>query len=68
MKPILAQIKETDKAKKEKEEVAEDENKILDLQKRVGNCFETHKRALLDYASMYRPGKLSDDRFGDMGN
>ena len=31
---------------------------ILDLQKRVGNCFETHKTALLDYASLHRPGDM----------
>ena len=36
LKPILAIIKEADNTKKEKEEVAEDENKILVLEKRVG--------------------------------
>ena len=65
LKPILAIIKEVDDTKKEKEEVAEDENKILVLEKRVGNCLETHQRALLDYFGW--SDKLSDDRLGDMG-
>ncbi len=56
LKPILAQIKGADKAKKEKDEVAEYENKILDLQKQVRNCLEIHKRSLLDYDNMYRLG------------
>ena len=76
LRPILAQIREADKAKKEKDDVAEDEKKLLDLEKKVGNCFENHKRALMNYAAAnrnpagddrYIPGKLSDDRFGDMG-
>ena len=30
----------------------EDEKKILELEKRVGNCFENHKRALMKYNSI----------------
>ena len=77
LRPIIAQIREADKSKKEKDDVEEDEKKILELEKKVGNCFENHKRALLNYASKNKnpnnvtdrslPGKLSDDRFGDMG-
>ena len=75
LRPILEQIREADKAKKEKDDVEEDEKKLLELEKRVGNCFENHKRALLSYASKNPanfagkqiPGKISDDRFGDMG-
>ena len=39
LKPFLAKIKEADKSKKEKDEVAEYENKILGSQKQVENCF-----------------------------
>ena len=73
LRPILAQIREADKAKKEKDNVAEDEKKLFTIEKRVGNCFETHKRALLKYAAAFNPanerqmpGKLNDDRW-DMG-
>ena len=51
LRRILSQIKEDDKTRKEKEEIAEDEKNISDLQKRIGNCFESHKRALLQYLS-----------------
>ena len=69
LKPILAQIREEDKAKKEKDNVAGDEKKLLTIEKRVGNCFETHKKILLKYASLSPeiekpiPGKLNDDRW-----
>ena len=52
LRQILSQIKEADKNKKEKNEVEEDEKKILELEKRVGNCFENHKRALMKYNSI----------------
>jgi ribosomal protein S20 len=67
LKPILDQLKEADKAKKEKEEVLEDEKKIEELEKKVGNCFENHKKALIAYmsnpanetsSSSLLPGKL----------
>ena len=76
LRPILAQIREADKAKKEKDDVEEDEKKLLELEKKVGKCFENHKKALLNYFSKNKkpneinkatPGKLNDDRFGDMG-
>ena len=51
LRSILSQIKEDDKTRKEKEEIAEDEKNISELQKRIGNCFENHKRALLQYLS-----------------
>ena len=51
LKPILTQLKEADKAKKEREEVLEDEKIIEDLEKKVGNCFENHKKALIAYLS-----------------
>ena len=66
LRPILAQIKEADKAKKEKDNVVEDEKKLLTISKRVGNCFETHKQALLKYAAFNPanekrvPGKLKN--------
>ena len=46
LRPILAQIREADKAKKEKDDVEEDEKKLLELEKKVGKCFENHKKAL----------------------
>ena len=51
LQPILAQLKEADKAKKEREEVLDDEKKIEELEKKVGNCFENHKKALIAYVS-----------------
>ena len=75
LKPILSQIHESDKSKKEKEDLNNDEKEIKDLQKRIGNCYENHKRALINYLTgnlnkkennRVIPGKLSDDRWGDM--
>ena len=66
LRPLVLRIKEADKAKKEKDEVKEDERKLNDLDKRVGDNFENHRMALLGYATMNRPGKLSDDRWGNM--
>ena len=51
LKPILSKLKEDEKSKKEKEEVLEDEKKIGDLDEKVGNCFENHKKALISYLS-----------------
>ena len=66
LRPILTMLKEADKAKREKDEVKEDENKIITLDKRVGEYFENHRSALLGFASLSRPGKLGDDRWGSM--
>ena len=69
LRPILAQIREADKAKREKDEVEDDKKKINDLEKRVGDCFENHKKALLNFASINgnnddnnrkMPGKLKN--------
>ena len=51
LRPILAKLKEADRAKKEKDEVLDDENKINTLEKKVGNCFENHKKAIIAYMS-----------------
>ena len=66
LKPILDQLKEADKANKEREEILEDENKITDLEKKVGDCLESDKKAIIAYASnpenelssSFLPGKL----------
>ena len=57
LRPIIAKIKEGEKAKKEKDVVQDDENKIKAIQDRVGKCFENHRRALMNFASINREGK-----------
>ena len=51
LKPILALLKESDKSKKEKEEVLDDAKKIDELDKKVSNCLDNHKKALIAYAT-----------------
>ena len=63
---LVLSIKEAYKAKKEKDEIKEDERKLNDLDKRVGDNLKNHRMALLGYATMNRPGKLSDNRWGNM--
>ena len=60
--PILAQIREADKSKKEKDQVDEDSKKIAELEQRVGNCFENHKKALLKLSGAKKiQGELGDE-------
>ena len=51
LKSISSQLKEANKAQKEKDEVLEDEKETAILEKRIGNCFENHKKALIAYMS-----------------
>ena len=57
---LLARIKEADKAKKEKDIIEEDEDKIREIEKRVGQCFESHRKALIDFAKISNDNKPID--------
>ena len=62
LRPLLLKIREADKAKKEKDEVIEDEGKLLGIANKVDGCFDNHKKLLLRYAAAKRnlPGKLKN--------